>query len=245
MSHDLGLLVAAAASLAFLHTLIGVDHYLPFVVLARARSWSVRRTLFVTLGCGGAHVLSSVLLGGLGIAAGVAVSRLEAVEGARGNLAAWALITFGAVYAAWGLHRGLRERGHREYDFPSRSELREADHHCPESAPGLHRHRHVGGHHHPVPGRSLSPWVLFVIFALGPCEPLIPVLMYPAAMESPWGVALVAGVFSLVTLATMVLAVLTGVSGLDLIPVRLERFGHALAGAAILVSGLGIRVLEW
>jgi hypothetical protein len=238
VSDDLILLVAAAASLAFVHTLVGVDHYLPFVVLARARDWSLRRTLAITLVCGGAHVLSSVLLGGVGIAAGIGVSRLEAVEGARGSLAAWALIAFGAVYGAWGLHRALQSRGRREYRFPSREELAAADRH--DAGAGHHHHHHGGP---ALEGRSLTPWVLFVLFALGPCEPLIPVLMYPAAMESALGVALVVTVFGTVTLATMALAVLLGLTGVARVPLPLERYGHALAGAAILVLGVGIRLL--
>ncbi len=236
MSEPLTVLTLTAASLAFVHTLVGVDHYLPFVVLARARGWSLRRTLLITLACGGAHVLSSVLLGGLGIAAGVAVSRLEAVEGARGDLAAWALIAFGGVYAAWGLHRALREKGRRDYDFPTRNELRRAGHHH-----GSGHHRHGDGR--ALEDRSLTPWVLFVVFALGPCEPLIPILMYPAAMESLLGVALVASVFGVVTLGTMALAVFLAIRGLDLVPLPVERFGHALAGGAVLVSGLGIQLL--
>lgn len=239
MPNDLALLVVAAASVAFVHTLIGVDHYLPFVVLSRARRWSVRRTLAITLACGGAHVLSSVVLGTLGIAAGLAVSRLEAVEGTRGSLAAWGLIAFGGLYGAWGLHRALRERGRRAYDFPSQQEMRDAHRH--DHRGSLHRHHH--GSDDTVPGRSLTPWVLFVVFALGPCEPLIPILMYPAATHSPAGLALVTGVFGLVTLATMSLAVLLALRGLEYVPIGFERYGHALAGAAILISGLGIQML--
>ena len=38
--------------------------------------------------------------------------------------------------------------------------------------------------------------ILFTIFVFGPCEPLIPILMYPAAKSSVAGMLLVAGVFS-------------------------------------------------
>ena len=48
--------LAAAGGVAFLHTLLGPDHYLPFIVLARARSWSKTRTLVVTTICGLGHV---------------------------------------------------------------------------------------------------------------------------------------------------------------------------------------------
>jgi hypothetical protein len=86
--------------------------------------------------------------------------------------------------------------------------------------------------------------VLFIVFVLGPCEPLIPLLMYPAAMESWGGVLLVTGVFGAVTLATMTGVVALGSRGLDLVPLgRLERFSHALAGGAIFLSGVAIQFL--
>ena len=37
MSHDLTILAVTAASIGVVHTLVGPDHYLPFVVLAQAR----------------------------------------------------------------------------------------------------------------------------------------------------------------------------------------------------------------
>ena len=69
MSSELGILVIAAASIGFVHTLMGPDHYLPFIVIAKARRWSLARTTWITLLCGLGHVGSSVLLGALGIAA--------------------------------------------------------------------------------------------------------------------------------------------------------------------------------
>ena len=60
-------LLGTAASIGLVHTLLGVDHSLPFVALGRAQGWSLKRTLAVTFGCGLAHVLSSVLIGAIGI----------------------------------------------------------------------------------------------------------------------------------------------------------------------------------
>lgn len=45
---------------------------------------------------------------------------------------------------------------------------------------GLAPHGHEEEYAHPHDGRSsAAPWTLFIIFVFGPCEPLIPVLMYP------------------------------------------------------------------
>lgn len=52
--------------------------------------------------------MSSIFIGIIGIALGIAVSRLEIVEGFRGNLAAWALIAFSLVYMVWGIRRAIK-----------------------------------------------------------------------------------------------------------------------------------------
>jgi hypothetical protein len=86
--------------------------------------------------------------------------------------------------------------------------------------------------------------MLFVVFVLGPCEALIPVLMYPAAVHGVAATVLVTVVFAIATIATMAAAVVVGLRGLALVEVsRLERYRHALAGAAILLCGVGIRML--
>ena len=86
--------------------------------------------------------------------------------------------------------------------------------------------------------------MLFIVFILGPCEPLIPVLMYPAATANTMAVVLVAAVFAAATLLTMLAAVLLGTLGVKLLPLEgLERYSHAMAGGAILLCGVGIQFL--
>ena len=106
------LLLGSAASLAAVHTLIGVDHSIPFIVMGRARGWSLRRTLGVTGACGLVHVSSSVLIGLVGVGLGVALDRLAWLESARSNVSASLLIGFGLAYAAWALWRTFRGREH-------------------------------------------------------------------------------------------------------------------------------------
>jgi hypothetical protein len=73
--------------------------------------------------------------------------------------------------------------------------------------------------------------------------------MYPAAAHNSAGVIWVASVFGIVTIATMLGVVLTLVFGLGRIPLKslslkpIERFSQALAGLAILSSGLAIKFL--
>ncbi len=105
---ETSLLLLTAAGVAVIHTLAGPDHYLPFAGMARAFSWSSRRTLAITLLCGAGHVLSSALLGLVGIALGLGLASLQAVESARGQYAAWALVTLSLLYTTWGIRRAVR-----------------------------------------------------------------------------------------------------------------------------------------
>ena len=66
--------------------------------------------------------------------------------------------------------------------------------------------------------------------------------MYPA-MKGGLGQAMAAAaVFSLVTVATMMVAVFLLLRGVRLFPAeRLERYAHALAGFAILSCGIAVK----
>jgi sulfite exporter TauE/SafE len=234
MNESILLLGATAASIGFVHTLLGPDHYLPFIVMRRARNWSIGRTLGITFLCGLGHVLGSVLLGLIGVAFGLALGRLEAFEAVRGNLAAQALIIFGFTYFVWGIHRAVKNKPHTHVHV--HDGLVEHSHE--------HVHSHEHAHTHRVENSNLTPWVLFTIFVLGPCEPLIPLIMYPAARHSMIGVLAVAAIFALVTIGTMLAVVLAASWGIGFIRMgSAERYSHALAGAAICVSGLAIQFL--
>jgi nickel/cobalt exporter len=240
MMDSVSILCATAAFLGLFHTVIGPDHYLPFIVIAKARKWTLFKTMWVTALCGVGHVLSSVVIGFIGIALGLAVANLEYVESVRGDIAAWALIAFGLVYMIWGLRRAYVNRPHTHTHLHTEGESHEHPHTHREE----HVHVHAEGDDAKASWKTLTPWVLFTIFVFGPCEPLIPLLMYPAATSSMWGVAAVAGVFSLATIGMMLTIVLLVSAGLTKIRTTvLERFSHALAGGAIFSSGLAITFL--
>jgi len=236
MTPEISMLAFSAAAIAFVHTILGPDHYLPFVAMSKARGWSMAKALRITLACGIGHLAGSVLLGLAGIALGFQLSSLTWLEGFRGNLAAWLLVGFGLAYAAWGLRQALRNRPHTHW-------------HHHNGVTHLHEHTHHEAHAHvhdqQANVRSLAPWVVFVIFVLGPCEPLIPILMYPAARESASGVVVVTLVFGLVTVLTMLVTVAIALLGLKTVKLhKLEPYGHAVAGSTILACGLAIVLLE-
>ncbi len=233
MSQELLVLTGTAAFLGFFHTLLGPDHYLPFVAMSKARCWSRGKTAWITLLCGVGHVASSIILGTVGIAAGISLSWLELTESIRGDIAAWCLTAFGLVYFIWGLRRAIRNRQHTHI----------------HSHDGETRHAHVHAHHrdhlhpHDAGGKSITPWVLFTIFLFGPCEPLIPMLMWPAAASSAWGVALVSLVFGLVTISTMLAMVLLTSFGMESVGLRrLGRYAHPIAGGAVFLCGVAIHM---
>ena len=65
--------------------------------------------------------------------------------------------------------------------------------------------------------------------------------MYPAAQSSYLGLALVTLVFGLTTIITMLTLVLIAAWGINFLPLkRVERYMHAIAGAAICLCGLAI-----
>ena len=228
------ILITTAASIGFIHTIFGPDHYLPFIVMSKARGWSTFKTGIITFLCGLGHILGSIILGFIGITLGIAVSKLEFVESVRGEIAAWFFIIFGFTYFVWGLHRAIRNKAHRH------------THAHDAGKQHSHLHRHIGGHTHPhgAGHKSLTPWVLFTIFVFGPCEPLIPILMYPAAKGSILTVGIVAFVFGFTTILTMLGVVLAFSLGLVKVPLmKLERYTHALAGLVIFLSGAAIKFL--
>jgi ABC-type nickel/cobalt efflux system permease component RcnA len=235
ISNEIWILAGTAVTLGFFHTLVGPDHYLPFIAMAKARSWPLRKTLAIAFLSGLGHVLSSVALGFLGLALGIAVNRLEATESWRGNAASWLFIGFGFAYLIWGLHRAVKNKPHRHTHLHADGEVHE------------HLHQHESDHAHVHERRekaNITPWILFTIFVFGPCEPLIPLIMYPAAKHSLPGVILVTAAFGIATLATMLTIIALSTWGLTFVRFgRLERYAHALAGGAIFLSGLAVRFL--
>ncbi|MCK4502889.1 MAG: hypothetical protein KAU22_07615, partial [Desulfuromonadales bacterium] len=80
MTNEIFVLAGTAASIGFLHTILGPDHYLPFIAMAKARSWSGAKTAVITILCGLGHVLGSILLGLVGVFFGIVVFKLESIE---------------------------------------------------------------------------------------------------------------------------------------------------------------------
>jgi nickel/cobalt exporter len=151
-----------------------------------------------------------------------------------GDIAAWSLCGVGVLYLVWGLRHAYQQRPQERSGWHSHGDV-------------SHYHTHLHANKTPEhtieepPSGSLTPWAIFIIFVLGPCEPLIPLLMFPAATQSVAGIFWVTGVFAIVTVVTMLGAVAIGQLGLERLRVpALARFGHSSAGATMLGCGIAI-----
>jgi nickel/cobalt transporter (NicO) family protein len=232
MTGELALVAGTTAAIALVHTLTGPDHYLPFIVISKAKNWKTSKTIWFTALCGLGHVGSSIILGLIGIGLGLAVSHLEFMEGIRGSIISWLFLAFGLIYMAWGITRAVRNKPHRHFHSHGDGETH------------LHEHNHHKDHLHihekkdPV---NLTPWILFTIFVFGPCEPLIPIVMYPAAKNSWSQLVFLTVLFSAITIVTMISVVLVASYGIRFVPMKfMERYSHALAGGTIFLCGIGM-----
>ena len=236
-------LLGTAASLAIVHTLIGIDHSLPLAALGRARGWALGRTLLVTGVCGAGHVASSVVIGAAGVGLGVATDSLLRIESARGELAAALLLAFGLAYTAWALwpRRGGCGGGSAPAGRPARAgdEREAAAEPAPQPENGTFAN---GGGNGDI--RGVTAWALFVVFVLGPCEPLIPLMVVPGLAGDWLAMAAVAGVFGLLTLAVMLAAVTAAWHGIGWIGPSAQhcggRLAHAAAGFVVTLSGAAV-----
>jgi nickel/cobalt transporter (NicO) family protein len=179
------------------------------------------------------------------------------LESQRGNWAAWLMLLFGLGYMAWGIWRGVKNKPHKHIHLHEGGKVHIHSHHHSYGAkliqqtaqgPVNPKKLHFEGKHEHEHNKdevvNLTPWILFLVFVLGPCEPLIPVFIYPAAQHSTSGVIWVSLIFSLVTITTMVCMVFLGLFGLKTLKfAKYDRWMHAIAGFIIALSGAAILLL--
>ena len=219
-------LLTAAVLTGMIHTAAGPDHYLPFIAISRSRGYGYCKTILWTVVCGVGHVGSSILLalGFMFFAELLTEARLELLDAWRGDIAAYAMIGMGTALLIHSLHKRWKHR------------------------PYTHRHVHLDGtveNHTHAPAElhedgKLSYWVVFIIFVLGPCEAMLPLLTASAVLGT-MSVILVSLVFSLTTITTMTVLVIAGRFGLNILRFPwLERFAPEIAGGTVMACGLAM-----
>ena len=112
MSYSLVVLLWSAFTIGSLHTIMGPDHYIPFIAMSKARNWSILKTTVITTVCGMGHVFSAFILGIMVVFLGTAVTKLKFVEAVRLDIAAWLLIVSGFIYFIWGVRSAMKTKKH-------------------------------------------------------------------------------------------------------------------------------------
>ena len=221
-------LLATAAATAVLHTAIP-DHWLPFVLIGRARDWSAARTARITLLAGVLHLSVSFALAllalGLGRASVAALGKT--MEHATGPL----LLLFGVIYAAWSWRKG----GHFH---PGGSLLHRGGGSCDGhegDANEEHLHYHADETLIRDKGR-FSAVGLALLVGLNPCVLIVPV----ALSAAPLGGTAVLAVF--VAYGASALVLMVGLAALGATLTKRIRI-PAVARHMEMISGLLIAAL--
>lgn len=214
-------LVLTTVLTAVVHTLIP-DHWLPFVLVARAEGWTVRRTVTLTASSALLHVSVSIALAmGVVLAGRGAELAVTGLADRLESLSGWMLVLFGGVYMLWFLLRG----GHA-HTF------------------GIHPHHDAHDEAPPVapPTRlkDLSGYALTFVVGFNPCILVIP-CVYGAAQLSPLVLVAVSAAFAISTILSMVIVTLLGLHGTSrLTSPFLTRYGEAFSGALIAATGFAV-----
>ncbi len=238
-SGNLIVLLWTAGTLGFLHTILGPDHYIPFIMMSKAQNWSKRKTALITFLCAVGHVVSSVIIGILLAWVGMAATDWAGSEfafwhGIRGNLSAWLLIGVGFAFMVWGIKNALRGKTHSHVHIHD------------DSVKHSHEHDHKSEHMHVHKSSvsTITPWILFTIFIFGPCESLIPLMLSAWSISGYTGITLVSLIFGVTTVITIMATVSVLMMGINKIPLgNLNRWSTALAGFSLIACGSAIQFL--
>jgi len=225
-------LLTTAVAVALLHTLIP-DHWLPFVLIGRARGWSVLYTARISIFSSLIHVVFSVAIGllTLVISRTAAIVIGESLELASASL----LVLFGIVYAVWAWRKGGHfHPGGCKVHLADEQEVCAGDE---GDAHPEHLHYHADEGLISAGGNKGGYWLAFIIGA-NPCILLLPILA-GAAPQGVWMVSLVILAYSVPMVMMMV-----GLTVLGVIATRRFRVPlaarHMEAASGVMIALLGI-----
>jgi ABC-type nickel/cobalt efflux system permease component RcnA len=223
-------------TVAFFHAAIPT-HWLPFVLVARARNWSRTRTLLITVFAGLGHIALTSLLG---LAIAWFGFQLEEKVAWFSWLASGLLLAIAAFYGwrQWtggGICHHHPPGGHHH-----------ADEHCGEEREHSHWQEELQGS--PLVSHAAGEWPaisgLFVMLTLSPCEGFLPV--YLSGVQFGWtGFFVLSGILAVATLAGMLLFTWLALIGFDRFRLKtFERYEAGLLGALFALLAVVIFVLE-
>lgn len=216
-------LLAAAAGVGFGHAILP-DHWVPLAVLGRTRRYPLSRVARLSSLAGVAHVLVSIVLGGVIIAVGLQFR--SAIQSAEDSIVGGILIATGVGFAVLE----LTGRGHHHHDHDH------DDHHDHDHS--AHAHSHGRGDLRGSGLRGLAAVMVPFGATASPDLTILPVFLAAAAV----GVATAIGtlvIFAGVTIGTIVgLTLAAARSSYQIRAQWLERWGNALTALVLIVIGL-------
>lgn len=225
-------IAATGFAVAFLHAAIPT-HWLPFVLVSRARGWTRGKTLFVALFAGLGHVALTTVLG---LAIAWFGFQLEEHMGELFPALAGGLLLLVAAYYGW---RQLSGRGVCHHHPPG-------GHHHATPDCGNETDEHSHWQHEleesPLVTDRRGDWAaisgLFVMLTLSPCEGFLPI--YLSAISFGWhGFLVLSLILAVATLAGMTLFTWLTLVGLERFELKqFERFESGLLAGVFAVLGL-------
>jgi nickel/cobalt transporter (NicO) family protein len=208
-------LIAAAAGVGFGHAILP-DHWVPLAVIGRTQRQPLRRIARLSGLAGVAHVLVSLVLGGVIVAIGLQF---------RGDVARAQDAIVGTILLATGAGFALYEASQRRH--------RHAHHH------EHHHHGEPHGHASEPGGiRGLASIMVPFGAAASPDLTILPVFLAATAAGTFAAIGALV-VFAIVTIGTIVgLTLLASVGGRQIRGRWLERWGNAITALALIAIGL-------
>jgi ABC-type nickel/cobalt efflux system permease component RcnA len=217
-------LLAAAAGVGFGHAILP-DHWVPLAVLGRTRRYPLRRIAQLSGLAGIAHVLVSIVLGGVIVAVGLQFR--ATVQNAQEAIIGGILIATGAGFAALE----LTGRGHRHDHDDDRDHDHDHDH---DRADDHTRPRE------PVRDRRSGLAAVMVPFgaAASPDLTILPVFLAATTAGLATAIGSVV-IFAAVTIGTIVgLTLAAARGGYEIRGEWLERWGNAFTALVLVAIGL-------
>ncbi|MCE2502611.1 MAG: hypothetical protein J4G05_00895 [Chlorobi bacterium] len=208
--------------IAFLHAALPT-HWLPFALTARAKRWNGIKTLAITLSAATAHVLFTILLGGLIFWGGMELSQ-EIHE-----LFHWVAGGILILLGSWFILRQIqgKEHGHTRLLGKHGEEIHDHDYddHCIDRELSERK------------GNALSIGSLIMMLTLSPCESFLPIYMSGSAYG--WEGFLILSVALLIaTVGSMTLFTMLARYGIERLPLGpLERYENGLLGILLVILG--------
>lgn len=221
---------ATGFTVAFFHAAIPT-HWLPFVLVSRARGWSRTKTLSVSALAGLGHVALTSLLG---LAIAWFGFQLDEHMGALFPWIAGGILLAIGLFYFWRQWRGSGVMHHH---------VRGALHHPSERCGHEHDHSHWDAElkdSQLVVAKS-GDWAaisgLFVMLTLSPCEGFLPV--YLSGVQFGWrGFLVLTLILAVATLAGMMIFTWLTLVGLEKFEVKnFERYEAGLLGALFCLLG--------